>query len=135
MTFGEKLRKYRKEKGLTQAELAKLAGTSKTTIVNYEGGTTYPQDRGVYARLAGILEIDADFLHNENDEFVANASELYGTTGRNQAEKLLSDAAALFAGGDIDEEQKQEVLNALQEIFYDCKRINSAKFTADKYKK
>ena len=26
MTFGEKLRKLRKEKGLTQAQLAKLAG-------------------------------------------------------------------------------------------------------------
>ena len=36
MRFGEKLRALRKEKGLTQAELAKLAGVGLKTITNYE---------------------------------------------------------------------------------------------------
>ena len=36
MTFGEKLRKYRIEKGLTQAELAKVAGLGLKTITNYD---------------------------------------------------------------------------------------------------
>ena len=36
MTFGEKLRKYRTEKRLSQAELAKLAGLGVNTISNYE---------------------------------------------------------------------------------------------------
>ena len=34
MTFGEKLRKYRTEKRLSQAELAKLAGLGVNTISN-----------------------------------------------------------------------------------------------------
>jgi len=38
MTFGEKLRKYRTEKRLSQAELAKLAGLGVNTISNYESG-------------------------------------------------------------------------------------------------
>ena len=45
MTFGEKLRKYRTEKRLSQAELAKLAGLGVNTISNYESGKTYPQNR------------------------------------------------------------------------------------------
>ena len=48
MRFGEKLRALRKEKGLTQAELAKLAGVGLKTITNYEKGSTYPQNREVY---------------------------------------------------------------------------------------
>ena len=36
MRFGEKLRALRREKGLTQAELAKLAGVGLKTITNYE---------------------------------------------------------------------------------------------------
>ncbi len=42
MTFGEKLRFYRKKKGLTQAQLAALTGLGINTIINYEGGKTYP---------------------------------------------------------------------------------------------
>ena len=38
MTFGEKLRRARKEKGLTQAELASQAGLGLRTIIAYEKG-------------------------------------------------------------------------------------------------
>ena len=36
MKFGEKLRKYRTDKNLTQAELAKLIGVGVNTICNYK---------------------------------------------------------------------------------------------------
>ena len=45
MTFGEKLRRARREKGLTQAELANQAGLGLRTIIAYEKGETYPQKR------------------------------------------------------------------------------------------
>ena len=35
MTFGEKLRRARREKGLTQAELANQAGLGLRTIIAY----------------------------------------------------------------------------------------------------
>ena len=75
MRFGEKLRKLRKDSHLTQAELAKRAGLGLKTITNYEKGTTYPQDRRVYGVLAEILGTSADYLHNENDDFVSMAYE------------------------------------------------------------
>lgn len=65
MKFGEKLRKYRTDKNLTQAELAKLIGVGVNTICNYESGKTYPQNREVYKKLADVLGVDADHLHNE----------------------------------------------------------------------
>lgn len=78
MRFGEKLRKLRKDSHLTQAELAKRAGLGLKTITNYEKGTTYPQDRRVYSVLAEILGTSADYLHNENDDFVSMAEKEFG---------------------------------------------------------
>lgn len=132
MTFGEKLRKLRKEKGLTQAELAKLAGLGLKTINNYEKGATYPQNRAVYTTLAGILDCDPNYLHNEGDDFIAAAQSEYGYRGKKSAEKVYRDAVALFAGGELDEEDKDEFMLALQEAFFDAKRRNK-KYTPKKY--
>ena len=132
MRFGEKLRKYRKEKGFTQAQLAKVAGISLKTIINYENGKTYPQNREVYARLAELLEIDADYLHNENDDFISAASEKYGYRGKRQAEDLVSEFAGLFAGGELSEQDKDAVMQALQKAYWDCKEINSQKYAPKK---
>lgn len=38
MTFAEKVKKYRTERGLTQEELAKLANLSQVQISDYERG-------------------------------------------------------------------------------------------------
>ena len=62
MKFGEKVRELRKKCGMTQAELAKKAGLGLKTITNYESGSTYPQNREVYATLAEILGCEADYL-------------------------------------------------------------------------
>lgn len=43
------IRKYRKERGLTQVELAKAIGASQPAIANWEAGRRLP--RGVYLRV------------------------------------------------------------------------------------
>lgn len=85
ITFGEKLRKYRKENGLTQAQLAKLAGLGLRTIINYEKGATYPQDHKVYTILAEILDVDPHYLHNENDDFMTDVTAQYSARRANQS--------------------------------------------------
>lgn len=134
MRFGEKLRKLRQEKGLTQAALAKQAGLGLKTIVNYESGATYPQNRNVYATLAGILGVEADYLHNENDDFVARAQKEFGPRGRRGAEQLLNELTGLFAGGEMAEEDMDEMMLAIQEAYVIAKR-NNKKYTPKKYRK
>ena len=119
---------------MTQAELAEAAGIAKNTICNYEKGNTYPQDRNVYKTLANILGVDANYLHNEDDEFIQQAKEDFGSRGKKQAEELIQNAGALFAGGELSEEDKAKVLIALQEVFYDCKRENAIKYNPHKNK-
>ena len=95
MTFGEKLRRARREKGLTQAELANQAGLGLRTIIAYEKGETYPQKRSTYQTLANILGMQADELHNE--ETTASAPPLSRTQWENSKrryEELLPDGPA-----------------------------------------
>ena len=68
MTFGEKVRRLRKEKGWTQSELAKLSGLSLRTIISYEKGESYPKKRSTYDVLAEIFEIPSVELRSETDE-------------------------------------------------------------------
>ena len=95
MTFGEKLRRARREKGLTQAELANQAGLGLRTIIAYEKGETYPQKRSTYQTLADILGMQADDLHNE--ETTTSAPPLSRTQWENSKrryEELLPDGPA-----------------------------------------
>lgn len=95
MTFGEKLRRARKEKGLTQAELANQAGLGLRTIIAYEKGETYPQKRSTYQTLADILGVQTDDLHNE--ETTTNTPPLSRTQWENSKrryEELLPDGPA-----------------------------------------
>lgn len=133
MTFGEKLRILRMKKGLTQQELAKMAGLGMNTISNYEKGKTYPQNRGVYAVLAGLLEVSADYLHNENDDFVAAAQERYGYGGKKQAMRLVEEMGGLFAGGELSDEDLDGVMKTLQEYYWKAKEDNR-KYTPKKYR-
>lgn len=134
MKFGEKLRKYRLEKGMTQSELAKQAGINVNTISNYESGRTYPQNREVYSILANILGVNPDHLHNENDDFLSDASAKYGSRGARQAQELIDELTGLFAGGELAEEDMDAMARAVQEAYWDAKEKNR-KYTPKKYRK
>lgn len=124
MKFGEKLRTQRKKCGLTQAELASRAGLALKTVINYESGNTYPQNREVYDRLADILGVNAASLHNETDDFIAMAGEQYGKRGMEQARQLVEQIGCLFAGGELAQEDKDAVMLALQKAYWDAKSDN-----------
>lgn len=45
----------------------------------------------------------------------------YGADAKMQAQKLLDDAAGLFAGGALSDEDKEAVFNALQKVYWEIK--------------
>lgn len=59
--FGARLRELRMAAGLSQRELAKLAGTSNPAICNLEAGNTAPT-LGTLVRLADALECEVTEL-------------------------------------------------------------------------
>lgn len=132
MTFAEKIRKLRKDKGLSQTELGKSVGVSLRTVRNWELEGRYPKKRALYTKLAEVLECDPDFLLSESASFVTDAEEKYGYRGRKDAEKLVSEVAGLFTGGEMAEEDMDAMMFAIQQAYVDAKRINR-KYTPKKY--
>lgn len=134
MKFGEKLRTLRMQKGWTQQELAQKSGLGINTISNYESGKTYPRNREIYSVLAELLGISATDLHNENDDFISDAKERYGYSGKKQAEKLVEQMGGLFAGGELSEDDIDGVMRAMQDLYWKAKEENK-KYTPKKYRK
>ena len=64
---GELIEKYRKEKGLTQNELARQLGVSNTAISKWEHGYNLP-DIGLLEPLSKILGIDMLLLLSSENE-------------------------------------------------------------------
>ena len=135
MKFGEKVKKSRTDAGWSQEDLAKKIGVSLRTITNYEVQNRYPKKREVYAKLAEVLGVDINYLMTEDEDFVVDASAKYGARGAKQAEQLISEVHGLFAGGELSEADKDGVMKALQQAYWECKEENVQKYTPKKYKK
>ena len=65
--FGNKLKAVRKNRGMTQLELAKRLNVVKGTISAYEQGLSYPTVETLI-KLCDILETSADYLLGISDE-------------------------------------------------------------------
>lgn len=61
VNFGEKIKKLRKEKKLTQKQLADLAGVAISVISAYESGNRYPSYE-VLINLSHIFHVSIDYL-------------------------------------------------------------------------
>lgn len=61
MTFGEKLKQARTDAGLKQSELAKIIGTTNTTISNWEKGVSKP-DLDMLSYICGALKVRASYF-------------------------------------------------------------------------
>ena len=59
--FGERLRTLRKEKKLTQQQLASMIGVKNSVISFYEMGDRTPSPE-VIKKLASVLHVSTDFL-------------------------------------------------------------------------
>ena len=135
MKFGEKVKEQRQKAGLSQEDVATAIGVTKRTLINYEGGTSHPQDRTIYFRLAEFFKVDVNYFLTENEEFLTLAAENYGKKGQDQANMILEQAAALFAGGELSETDQLAFLHNMQALFLESKEIARAKFTPNKYRK
>lgn len=135
MTFGEKFKEEREKRGLTQQEVADALNINRRMITRYENGLSFPRTRDAYKKIADFFQVDVNYLLTENDEFVVQASEQYGSRGMKQAQQLIDGMSGLFAGGSLSEQDKDAVMKALQDIYWESKARNVTKYTPKKYKK
>lgn len=133
MDFGEKIQNLRKEKHLSQTRLAKEVGVSLRTIRGWEVEGRFPKQRDLYQKLADALSCDIAYLMSREESFITESAEQYGNRGAMQAQHILEQAAAMFAGGSLSDEDKTAFMDEIQALYLDSKK-RAKKFTPKKYR-
>ena len=141
MTFSDKIKIAREAAGLTQTELGEKVGVSKRTIASYESQGASAR-KSTLEKLARVLKVSVTYLSDDNctdpladigkDDYVQKARALYGVKGARDVDELLQDNAALFAGGDLSQDQKDAFFQAVMNAYMTCKSEAREKFSPNK---
>lgn len=137
MTFSDKIKRSREVAGLTQDELAALVGVSRRTVTAYEC-TNAVARRSTIVKLARALKVSVRYLTDENctnpladiekDDHVEEARRLYGASAARDVEALLHENAALFAGGELSQDEKDAFFEAITQAYFASKSEAKRKF-------
>ena len=136
-TFAEKVREARLQKQLSQTELGNRIGVTIRTITSYEKEGKMPRKKMLYA-LAKELEVSTRYLTDETcddpqadiekDAYLEEAWGKYGASGERDVNGLLAANTALFAGGELSQEQKDAFFQAVMTAYVTCKEEAKTKF-------
>lgn len=124
MSFGKKVKALREKLGLTQKEFANLIGTSSKTVSNYESKDLRPRKMEAYEKMAEIFGVNVNYLLTDEDYFIINSADSFGYKGAKDAQALVESMAGLFAGGELPEEDKDALFDAIQEAYWQTKLKN-----------
>lgn len=133
MSFGKRLKDARNKAGLQQKELAQLSGVSLRTIQNWEGDKRRPSHFDAVSEVAKVLGVSSAQLLSEEDARVIEAAERGGSKGKRDVEALIAEVSGLFAGGELDDEEKEGVIAALNQAYWEAREKNR-KYAPKKYK-
>lgn len=111
--YGEKIRQFRKEKGLSQQELGEMLGVSAVSVSKWERGQTQP-DINTLRAMADLFNTTIDELCDRVPALVPGKQDKLTMVARafrqltdEEQEKYLAVGRALFAHA-FDEEGESE---------------------------
>lgn len=147
MTLSEKMKKLRKERKITQEQLAKDIGVERSSIGKYETGTQPSTD--IITRLADYFNVSVDYLLGRDEIKNPPQSDGNYTPELNdrderdisrRLDKMLSeldkkDSALMFDGEPLDDESRELLISSLENSIRMAKIINKRKYTPKKYRK
>lgn len=124
MSFGEKLKSLRTKANMSQEQLAKELGITRRSIVYYESCGRYPKKREILTGISKLFSVPVDWLISDREDFIISAGEKYGTVGVRDANELVAQIGGLFAGGTLNDEDKDKVFKAITDLYWEAKEIN-----------
>jgi len=136
-TFPEKVKDARSELGFSQSHLGELIGVSIRSILAYEKGEKKPR-QSTMLKLAKALGVSVKFLSDdecqnatediEKDGYIEEARKQYGASGARDIDQLLDANSALFAGGELSQEEKDAFFEAVMRAYISCKETAKVTF-------
>ncbi|MCI8652087.1 MAG: helix-turn-helix transcriptional regulator [Angelakisella sp.] len=134
MDFKHRLKQRRTELSMTQTELAQKTGVTLRTIQYYENGDRSPANIEIAQKLAVALDTNVEYLLGSGGKLVVMAHEQGGAKAAKDVDELVSEVQGLFAGGRLDDEAMDGVMEALFTAYMMAKKKNR-KYTPKKYRK
>ncbi|HBI2046567.1 TPA: helix-turn-helix transcriptional regulator [Enterococcus faecalis] len=87
-----RIKKLRKEKGITVADLAKKIGVSQSMLSNYENGNSKPRDQKIWNDMAQYFQVDVSYLmglsNNRSFENTNSLIDFFKTKENNDPVKI-----------------------------------------------
>lgn len=136
-TFPEKVKEARVSLGISQPQLGKKIGLSTRSVIAYEKGEKKPRPASML-KLAKALGVSVKFLSDdecedpmadiEKDDYIGEARNRYGASSAKDMDELLSANTALFAGGELSQDQKDAFFEAVMKAYITCKEEARKKY-------
>lgn len=133
MEFKERLKQLRGNAGLTQKQIADELGITVRAYQYYEEGKKYPTQPKLI-KLAEILGVSPGELLSLQDQYLMEADEKGSSRDKRRIRQLVGEMHALFAGGELSDEDKDAAIRALNDAYWTAKEMNRETYTPKKYK-
>ncbi|MEO4053414.1 helix-turn-helix transcriptional regulator [Solibacillus sp. CAU 1738] len=136
--FGKILAKLRKERKMSQYDLAEKMGFSRGQLANYEQGTRQP-DFDTLQKLADYFDVSVDYLLGREIINTAKNNEIskeerdIAKRLKQFEEEIENSGDLAFNGEPMSQEAKESLLESMALLFRQTQRINR-KYTPKKYR-
>lgn len=121
MEFGEKIKSKRCELKMSQQMLAEKSGLSLRTIQNYESGQRHPANVAIVKDIANVIGVSYEYLLDDKSQYVIDAAMRGGEKAALDIDGILTNIQGLFAGGRLTQDDKDKVMRAINEIYWESK--------------
>ena len=140
-TIGDKVKALRLSKKMTLTALSRASGLSDRAIRYIENNERQPSIDAI-KKLSAALEVGTEYFMDDDlfqqelhkEEVLAQAKEKYGSRGMAQAQAVYESAKGLYAGGKLNEDERDAFRDLMIEIFFETKE-EAKKYTPKKYRK
>lgn len=118
--FGDRLKELRKNKNITQAELAKILNTGKASISHYESNRRLP-DANIIGILADYFNVSVDYILGKTDLKKVELNDITQDTNledelHSLIERIEDDPNLLFKGQPLTTDIKLQLKGAIKMI-------------------
>lgn len=127
MKFNEKLDILLTRRNIKRVDFADQVGITYRAFAYYMSDTRKPR-KSVLTRIAKALNVTPEFLLDDKMELTLTQEEKFirelSSDGKNTADaaKFLSQSKGLFAGNELSEEDKYNLMRCLTEIYEDSRK-------------
>lgn len=121
MTFGQRVRKFRKERKLSQNALAELSGISPRTVFGYEAGTTYPRTEVILNRLADALGVTREELAGDTTKPEQILPQTTNMSIEAQAQLLTHRVVSLLYESGLSDITKDMMVKTIMDAYWETR--------------